>query len=714
MVCFWAVYPIIRKDTMELGTTFLKSKIARRFCLLFVLCAFVPTLVLIALSYNRVINQLEEQSLSRLKREASAYGRSLFDRMIRIDTDLQTVGRNIQNDQIDFSGIQTLYGEEFEQIFSGISIYRGPKEVTPVFGDVDATGIDSSLVENFQKNDKPFILTLPRPNDIGRILFGVSIRKKGEATFSIIGEVNPWYLWGIGSVPLLPPMTELSVYDSNGRSIIASLNAPPGDYKDFPDQHASPETGVYQFEQNGKTYFASPSHLFAESRFQKTGWVITLSQARADIMSSMESFKRSFPFVVLLFLLLILYLSVLFIRRGLEPLEKLKEGIKRIALKDFSTSVDITSDDEFEELGKSFNEMAVKLDNQFHALTVLGDIDRAILSSIDRSEILTTTLQRFKDFFRCDLVLFVQRSGTSDDYIKVHVMKGRRKEDPSKEYYVLNEGEQEELFTDSDHVILCGKDAHPEFLDRIDGEQPADFLCLPIRVEGKINCVLMLGWKEHHPFKEDDLEQARQIANQLAIAMANSKLMEDMEKLAMGTIEALARTVDAKSKWTSGHSERVAVLSGRIATAMGISKKGIDTITRGGLLHDIGKIGIPVAILDKPGKLSDAEYSEIKTHPAIGAKILEPIKAYQDILPLVLHHHEKYDGSGYPDGLKGDVIDIRARILAVADVWDALVSDRPYREGWVQDRARKMIVDGSGSHFDPRVVEAFLAVVPDE
>src|SRR5690606_27007308 len=121
---------------------------------------------------------------------------------------------------------------------------------------------------------------------------------------------------------------------------------------------------------NGKVFFASTSNVFVEGRFQPTGWHIFLSQARADAMSSVENFKQSFPFVILLFLLLILYLSVLFIRKGLEPLEQLQEGTKRLALKDFSKKVDIRSGDEFEELGKSFNDMAGKLDNQFHALNV--------------------------------------------------------------------------------------------------------------------------------------------------------------------------------------------------------------------------------------------------------------------------------------------------------------------------------------------------------
>ena len=343
----------------------------------------------------------------------------------------------------------------------------------------------------------------------------------------------------------------------------------------------------------------------------------------------------------------------------------------------------------------------------------LGEIDRAILSSSDKTEILTTTLLSFKKFFRCDVVFFCKNSGITESYVEISIMQGRRKEDPRKEYYTLDEGERSEIFADCDHVAFRDKESQPKFLQRIDDGHFADFFCLPITIEGQINSALMLGWKSKHSYTEDEMAQARQIANQLAVALSKAKLIADMEKLAMGTVEALARTVDAKSKWTAGHSERVAHLGARIAKAMAFPEKEVEIITRGGLLHDIGKIGIPLSILDKAGGLSDKEFTEIKNHPAIGGKILEPIKAYQDILPMVVHHHEKYDGSGYPDGLQGEEIDIKARIMAVADVWDALVSDRPYREGWVQDRAKKLIVDGSGSHFDPRVVEAFLAVMAD-
>ena len=134
-------------------------------------------------------------------------------------------------------------------------------------------------------------------------------------------------------------------------------------------------------------------------------------------------------------------------------------------------------------------------------------------------------------------------------------------------------------------------------------------------------------------------------------------------------------------------------------------------IDRAALLHDVGKVGIPLSVLDKPGALNDDEYEIIKKHPTIGARILEPIASYADIIPIVLQHHERFDGKGYPGGISGNDIDIGARILAVADVYDALISDRPYRKGWAVERVVDLIRKEAGCQFDPDVVDVFLAIM---
>ena len=144
---------------------------------------------------------------------------------------------------------------------------------------------------------------------------------------------------------------------------------------------------------------------------------------------------------------------------------------------------------------------------------------------------------------------------------------------------------------------------------------------------------------------------------------------------------------------------------------LGISSKKLEDLHRAALLHDVGKVGIPLSVLDKPGALNDDEYEIIKKHPTIGARILEPIASYADIIPIVLQHHERFDGKGYPGGISGNEIDIGARILAVADVYDALISDRPYRKGWAVKNVIDYIRRESGSQFDPDVAEIFWAMM---
>ncbi len=212
----------------------------------------------------------------------------------------------------------------------------------------------------------------------------------------------------------------------------------------------------------------------------------------------------------------------------------------------------------------------------------------------------------------------------------------------------------------------------------------------------------------------ENLLQIRQVVDQVGVALANARLIEQLDELNWGTITALARAVDAKSSWTAGHTERVTALAVELGRRLGLQGDRLENLRRGALLHDIGKIGVPVSILDKPCALTNEEYHVVKTHSAIGARILEPISAYSIITPIVLQHHERYDGKGYPGGLQGEDITLEARILAVADVFDAIISDRPYRPGMEWKKGVDIIRQESGRQFDPRVVEIFLEMIESE
>jgi len=211
------------------------------------------------------------------------------------------------------------------------------------------------------------------------------------------------------------------------------------------------------------------------------------------------------------------------------------------------------------------------------------------------------------------------------------------------------------------------------------------------------------------------LLRIRDIEAELALANRNlniraSDLMKRQHSLFLSTVKSLASAIDAKDEYTRNHSTRVTEFTLKIAKNMGLSEKELESLELASLLHDIGKIAVPEHILNKPGKLTDEEYDSIKAHPERGEIILEPVLELKEIGKIVRSHHEKYDGTGYPDGLKGSEIPLGSRIMGIADAYDSIVSKRPYRDASSHRRAVKEIIRCSGTQFDPEVVEHFLDV----
>jgi PAS domain S-box-containing protein len=207
------------------------------------------------------------------------------------------------------------------------------------------------------------------------------------------------------------------------------------------------------------------------------------------------------------------------------------------------------------------------------------------------------------------------------------------------------------------------------------------------------------------------------LALQTAIAIENDKLFEELQRSNLElllaydtTIEGWSRALDLRDSATEGHSQRVTEMTLRIARLLGVSNDDLVHVRRGALLHDIGKIAIPDNILLKPGPLTDEEWALMRRHPDIARELLEPIPFLRPALPIPLYHHEQWDGSGYPNGLKGEQIPLVARIFAVVDVWDATISNRPYRPAWTEDQVRENIRSLAGTHLDPHIVELFLSM----
>lgn len=219
--------------------------------------------------------------------------------------------------------------------------------------------------------------------------------------------------------------------------------------------------------------------------------------------------------------------------------------------------------------------------------------------------------------------------------------------------------------------------------------------------------------KEAEDIESDDLHLVTAVAGQAAVALENASLYENLEMSYFSTVKALARAIEVKDPYTFGHSERVTEYAMAIARKMGISEWERRNIKYAAALHDIGKIGIARKILNKPGPLSEEEFLQVKTHPELGDSIIEPVEFLQEPREVILHHHERYDGRGYPGGLRGEEIPLGSRILAVADSFEAMMSDRPYRKALPLTEAVKELEVNAGTQFDPVVIKAFVEVLEE-
>ena len=253
-----------------------------------------------------------------------------------------------------------------------------------------------------------------------------------------------------------------------------------------------------------------------------------------------------------------------------------------------------------------------------------------------------------------------------------------------------------------------GSSGESDSADGPDSARGQSAICLPLCHHDEVIGVLSTArMPEDAPYTQEDVQLITVFGAQIAIALENARAYRELKELNLGTITALITAVEARDYYTRGHSERVARYAVAIARKIGLSPNEVEDLHVAGLLHDIGKIGVSDLILNKLGSLTSEEYEVVKQHPRIGATIVDEIKPLLEIVPLIYHHHERYDGSGYPDGLAGDDMPLGARILAVADSVEAMTSSRAYRPSLSIERSFELLDGGGDGQLDPLLVALF-------
>ncbi len=505
----------------------------------------------------------------------------------------------------------------------------------------------------------------------------------------------------------------------------------------------------------------------------KSNAVIGVIQIKHDISRNVSTFlsiKRMLIFSNISIVLFVsMILSILITQLVMKPLQRLMATINDVEGGNWQATVKINSKDELGLIGTSFNKMVSEINNLYRknihkereisriradlehkykvedlnsqlefkikeletankAITSLSrevknkniqlekaveklkkinEIGRILSSIIETQELMKIIIQTTADLLNADKVtLHLRNSGKPP--ITILYRRGVGLEYVGN-FSVELSREFSDMFNHGKPVFVPSPSASDA-----GGAAGVQIIGVPLKIKGKIlGAMLLENGSGGCPFIEDELELLTTLANQAMVAIENAWLYESVKNNYFATIQSLVNALEASDRFTKGHSERVRYLSVELGKYVGLDFKELEILEHASILHDIGKIGIDNFILQKQGKLTAKEYSLIKTHPLIGDEILGPIETLDGVRKTIIQHHERYDGNGYPYGLRGDEISLKAKILSVVDTFDAMMTDRPYRKAFTLADARDELRNNAGSQFDPYVVEAFVNMLGD-
>jgi putative nucleotidyltransferase with HDIG domain len=366
-------------------------------------------------------------------------------------------------------------------------------------------------------------------------------------------------------------------------------------------------------------------------------------------------------------------------------------------------------------LEQSVNDYLKVRQSQLGALMGVG---RAINSSLGLNRVLEEVMDTLIELMRAERGFLMLRESNGE--LVVRIARGLAHINLEEDAFKVSRTIVRKVTESGEPILTTNAQADPRFQAQmsIAALQLRSILCAPLKIKNELIGVIYVENRARSGmFQENDLGMITAFADQAAVAIDNAQLFEnlqasnqELQEAYQATLEGWVQALDMRDKETEGHTQRVTILTERLARTMGVEGVELINIIRGALLHDIGKMAIPDGILLKPGKLTDEERTLVQKHPQYAYDMLKRIDFLLPAIDIPYCHHEKWDGTGYPRGLKGDEIPFAARIFPVIDVWDALISDRPYRKGLPHDEVKEHIKADSGKHFDPRVVEAFLAM----
>lgn len=352
-----------------------------------------------------------------------------------------------------------------------------------------------------------------------------------------------------------------------------------------------------------------------------------------------------------------------------------------------------------------------RIEDKAERLALLSHLSQILNSTLDHKEIRRRAMEAATRLMKAEVgSLLLVNEEKRQLYFEVAL--GDREEDIKTIPLNFGEGIAGWVAQHGKPLIVNSPEKDPRFFKGVDERtefKTRNIICVPVKVKEKIIGVLeAINKRKKGRFNKEDLSLFTSLADQVAIALDNSRLYQELEEMFFQTAESLADAIEKRDPYTGGHTQRVTLYSQAIAKFLQLKPLERKWLKIASVLHDIGKIGIEDHILKKPERLSPEEFNMIKRHSDMGAEIIEHIRQLRESIPGVKYHHEQVNGKGYPDGLRGEEIPILAKIVAVADTYDAMTTDRPYRKATEKEVAIEELRRCSGTQLDKEVVEAFI------
>ena len=516
---------------MKLDTTFFRSKVARRIFVLFVFCALVPISALAIISFSQVSQLLDKQSQRQLHLTSKSLGVSIFERLSFLEEQLKVFSASITANP-EYSTLSSVekYGESLKKRFKRIALIADSGVHIHFFGSIQNPGEPSAEEKQHMIFGKTVVLTRFSDDNRLGIFMMRAVDPQDPKQGILFGEINPMYLWGLSEYNTLPSMTELCVLDESNNVIFSTLPLSSSSLVKSAFKMSHSSLNQFDWKYDGRDHLASFWTIFLEFSFFCPKWTVVLSLPKDYVYAPMAYFKKIFPLVILLSLLLVLLLSGILIRKTMLPIANLKDGTRRIAMRDFDSRVTVTSGDEFQDLATSFNEMAKELGSQFSALNTIEEIHRTILSTLDTKKIVNIVLTRIHEVFNYDFVSVTLLDSQNKNLGRTYFRLGKTEVVKLADGVEIAPQEAKEL-TDNRRILSVNTDTNlPGYLAQFASRGIKSFISFPLVVKQELSGVMVLGSLDSSPPKDEELSQARLLADQVAIALSNARLTQGQKR----------------------------------------------------------------------------------------------------------------------------------------------------------------------------------------